>query len=131
MRLATDSESAIPGRVALRLSWASPGGQGWGKSPPGGTASTRAGSQVLPRGAELLGSAEQAAGGLTDIPALGRRERVCEGGRAPAKLPAPAVPSGHSRVPWQWLCGALGPGVAALLKVTNQRKSVMIFFPVL
>lgn len=92
-------------------------------------------SELAPRsslgGLNCWGLQSRQRAAITDIPALGRRERVCEGGRAPAKLPAPAVPPGHSRVPWQWLCGALGPGVAALLKVTNQRKSVMIFFPVL
>lgn len=74
MQLATDSKSEIPGRVALRLSWASPGGQGLGEN------SSRRyiiHSELAPssslEGLNCWGlQSRQVA--ITDIPALGRWE---------------------------------------------------------
>lgn len=52
---------------------------------------------------------------------------LSRGGRDPAKLPAPAACCGHSRGPWRLTCGALGPAVVALLKMTNQKKKKFVF----
>lgn len=54
---------------------------------------------------------------------------LSRGGRDPAKLPAPAACCGHSRGPWRLTCGALGPAVVALLKMTNQKKKKICFSP--